>query len=371
MPYVQGDMKELNRRAAFDLITSVGEISRVDIGNILGTSSPTVLKITNFLLERGIVTMAGEEKTARGRRPQILRFDPDSIMGVGVDYDGHSVKVAVCNFWGEEKCRTEQRADGDFDALMETALPELLDQMLREHKIAREKLWGVGLCIPGAVDTKNSRVQLGPLSGIRINRTAAESAEILSQKMNLPVYLFNDVNAAATGEYVLRKLQGDDLLYLSAGAGIGAGIILDGKLRTGKHFYTGEVAHLVFDPDYITDISKPGWYEAQLSQPVLKEKFPEAETGVSAGLVRYVAQHLALAAANICNVLDVQTVILGGELVERMGAELTRATAEYAQRLCMLDVHLDSPSCRNPSLVGTASMALDLELDNVLSDSSD
>lgn len=365
MPYVQGDMKDLNRRAVFDLIAEVGEISRVDIGNTLGTSSPTVLKITNFFQERGIVTMSGEEKTARGRRPQLLRFDPDSILGVGVDYCGHSVKVALCNYWGASRASLCQAVDGDFDTLTDTLLPQMIRKLIAQAKVPPERVRGVGLCLPGAVNTDNAQVQLGALSGVKMQRTPAESIRLLSQKMGLPFYLFNDVNAAARGEYVLRRLRDDDLIYLSAGEGIGAGIILDGKLRTGKHFYTGEIAHIVFDPNYITDISQPGWFEARLSPDALQDKFPQQG---SAEQVRYVAQYLALAIANICNILDVQTVILGGELIERMGDALMRETTEYARRLCMFQVQLDRPSCTDPALVGTAAMALERELDNILSD---
>lgn len=363
MPYVQGDMKELNRRAVFDMIAEVGEVSRVDIGNTLGISSPTVLKITSFLMGRGIVTLAGEEKTARGRRPQLLRFDPDSLIGIGVDYDGSTVKAAVCNYWGQQKGYAEQPADDDFDMLMERVLPEMLDKLLKKSDVEQANVCGVGICIPGAVNTAEAGVKLGALSGIRMGCTPAESAKLLRTRMDMQVYLFNDVNAAATGEYVLRKLRGEDLVYISAGEGIGAGIILDGKLRTGKHFYTGEIAHIVFDPMFTTDISRPGWLEAQLSSVALQARFPAGQQNEQ---IDYVAQHLALAIANICNILDIETVILDGEWVKRMGSELMRLTAEYTARLCMFNVMLYTPSCKNPSLTGAASMALELELDNVL-----
>lgn len=368
MPYVQGDMKNLNRRAVFDLISDVGEISRVEISNQLGISVPTVLKITKFMLDRGIVTLKGEEKTARGRRPQLLRFNPDSILGIGVDYDCHTVKASVCNYWGEQKAIISEPTDHDLDVLMQETLPVLLERLLSEHHIEKEYIYSVGICLPGAVDTANANVQFGALSGIHFKRTPAENTKILSERLGKPVYLFNDVNAGAKGEYVLRRQWGDDLVYLSAGDGIGAGIILDGKLRTGKHFYSGEVAHIVFDPEFITDISRPGWMEAKVSMQTLHEKFPDVPDSGNEEMICYVAQYLALAVANICNVLDVQTVILDGLLVKNMGKALTEKTAEYAGNLCMFDVHLAGPSCENPSLVGTASMALELELDTILPD---
>ena len=282
MPYVQSDMKGLNRRDVFDLIASVGTISRVDIARSLGTSMPTVLKITNVLLEKGFVSISGEEKTARGRRPQLLQFNPDQILGIGIDYDGNTVKAAVCDYWGRELAFDQWMVGEDFDALLNEYLPSALPRLVEKSGIARDRLLGIGICVPGSLDTENSALHLGPLSGIRIGETPANTLNRFSEVMGLPVYCFNDVNAAATGEYVLRKLQKDDLVYISAGAGIGAGIILDGELRTGSHFAAGEIGHLVFDPGFTTDIQEPGWFEMQLAHETLYRKFPRYKKGAKA-----------------------------------------------------------------------------------------
>lgn len=369
MPYVQSDMKGLNRRDVFDLIASVGTISRVDIARSLGTSMPTVLKITNVLLEKGFVRMSGEEKTARGRRPQLLQFNPDQILGIGVDYDGSTVKAAVCDYWGRELVFGQWMVDDDFDALLNAYLPSALTRMLDESGIARDRLLGIGICVPGSLDTANSVLHLGPLSGIRISDTPADTLSRFSKVMGLPVYCFNDVNAAATGEYVLRKLKKDDLVYISAGAGIGAGIILDGELRTGSHFAAGEIGHLVFDPNFTTDIQEPGWFETQLAHETLCRKSPSYKRGVKpAELLEYIAQHLALAIANIANVLDVKYIILGGDLVKEMGDGLHDRVLKYARRLCLYDVEVYGASCENPSLAGATSLALSREVDNALAD---
>ncbi len=369
MPYAQGDMKELNRREVFDLLSRRGEASRVEIHRALGISTPTVLKIISFLSERHIITAAGEEKTVRGRPPCRFRFDPDSILSVGVSYDGREARAVVANYRGEVKQSAAEPAGPDFDALMADVLPRLLPRLLSGLAPELDPVCGVGICLPGSVDTGEARVLLGPLANIRMRRPSAESVQNLSAALGLPVYLFNDANAAATGEYLLRRLHGDDLIYISAGEGIGAGIILDGKLRTGKRFSTGEIAHMVFDPDFMTDIQKPGWFEAQLSEASLHEKFPGDPYGAEA--VHYVARHLALVVANLCNTLDVGTFILGGSLTGRLGGALMDETAEYVERLCLLPATLDAPCCANPTLPGAAFMASQRELDGMLADGAE
>lgn len=365
MPYVQEDMKGLNRRAVFDLITQVGEISRVDISNTLGTSGATILKITNFFLEQGYVVLAGEEKTTRGRHPQILRFNPNSILGIGVDYNGKTVKVAVCNYWGTQLAFERAEVDGDFCKLVEEILPKFLQRLLKKNKVDKSCINCIGICVPGSADTEHERIELGPLSGIYMEKEVSESIGILSSKMQLPVYIFNDVNAAATGEYVLRKLKDDDLIYISVGDGLGAGIILDGNLRNGKHCYTGEIAHMVFDSNHVAELEKPGWMEEQLSQTFLGNRFGTDEK--EEGQIDYVARQLSLVAANICNMLDVQIVIIGGRQVEEMGQKLMERVHYYTKRLCLFDIELYTPLSQNSSLVGVASMALSRETDHILS----
>lgn len=368
MPYVQEDMKGLNRRAVFDLVSQVGEISRVDISNTLGTSGATVLKITNFFLEQGYVVLAGSEKTTRGRHPQILRFNPDSILGIGVDYNGNTLKAAVCNYWGQQLVFEQTEVDGCFHKLVEEVLPKTLQQLLKKYKVHKSRINCIGICVPGAADTEHERIELGPLSGIRIEKKVSESIKILSSKMKLPVYLFNDVNAAATGEYVLRKLKDDDLVYISVGDGLGAGIILDGRLRSGKHWYTGEIAHMVFDSNHVADLEKPGWMEEQLSKTVMERKF--GDSGKKEDQIDDIARQLSLVVANVCNVLDVQGVILGGGKAEEMGQALIERVRYYTKRLCLFDIELQTPMSQNSSLVGVVSMALSRQLDQILSGGS-
>ncbi len=369
MPYVQSDMKGLNRRDVFDLIADMGTISRVEIARILGTSMPTVLKITNMLLDKGFVSLSGEEMTARGRRPQLLQFNPHKILGIGVDYNGNTVKAAVCDYWGKELAFSQRPANDDFDALLNNCLPGMLAHLMEDNNITRDGLFAIGICLPGSSDTENSVLQLGPLSGVRIGNATTDTLRGFSQRMGLPVYCFNDVNSAATGEYVLRKLKKEDLVYISAGEGIGAGIILDGELRIGSRFSAGELGHFVLDPNFVTNIQKPGWFETQLSYEILCQRFPDYKKGEKpAELLEYIAQHLALAIANISNLLDLKYIILGGDLVKEFRNELQDKVRYYIRRLCLHEIEVYGASCENSSLVGATSLALSREVDNALAD---
>ncbi len=361
MPYVQGSMKELNRKTVFRLVAEQYEITRTEIADQTQSSVPTVLKITNFLQSEHIISQVGNEKTARGRHPQIFRFEPDSILGIGISYDGSRMVASLVNYYGEEKLCVEENVSQTFDAMMEKRFPEIIDEMLKKE--GREYVRAVGICISASVDTEHSIVHLGGFSKLRIEREVARSVQILSEKINLPVYLFNDVNAAAVGEYVLRKMKKEDLVYVYVSEGTGAGIILEGKLRTGKHFYSGEIAHMVFETDFVTDRRKPGWMERKLSFKSIEESAQSRE-----GQVDYAARYISLVIANICNTMDIQNVVLGGEIIQFLGQALFEKTRSYLDRLQLFPINLTRYVNENSDLVGAAYLALQRQLANILSD---
>lgn len=371
MPFLPTDMKDLNRKAVFELIAGAGEISRVEIEDTLGISAPTVLKITNFLLERGFVSISGKEKTVRGRHPYILRFNPDHTLAAGIDYNGKQVRIGIVNYWGDVVACREAVSGPQFDLSITQQVPQILEQLIQEENICRENLYGIGIGIPASVDTDNAGMELGPLSGILTQRPVKECLSALSGEMGVPAYIFNDVNAAARGEYIRRKLKNDDLVYISFDVGLGAGIILDGKLRTGKHFYTGEIGHIIFDASFRTEIDRPGWMERELSSAMLAQRFPGyTQETADDEVVDYIAKRLGLCISNICNILDVEFVVLGGGGVAALGERLYRETRKYVDRLGLFQIDVNKPECENATVVGAASMTLARELNRILADPS-
>ena len=81
-PYVASHLKDMNRKTVYRLLASVGEISKAEISRQTGISSPTVIKIVNFLLANGFITEAGEGDSALGRKPHILRFNPEAYYSI-------------------------------------------------------------------------------------------------------------------------------------------------------------------------------------------------------------------------------------------------------------------------------------------------
>ncbi|MDD3335680.1 MAG: ROK family protein [Eubacteriales bacterium] len=364
MPYAQTSVKELNRKAVFELIAEQCEITRTAIAEQTQSTMPTIMKITNFFLEQKMIAPIGIEKTARGRRPQVYRFQPDSLLGVGISYNGCHAVVSLTNYYGRELCCVERDVSETFETMTDTIFPEMIAQV--KCGVEPSMVKSIGICLDGSVDTEQLEVHLGGYSQLRFTRSLKESISLLSAKTGLPAYLFNDVNAAATGEYILRKMKNEDLVYIYVGKGTGAGVILNGTLREGKHFYTGEVGHMVFDADHRIDSRKPGWMEAKLSQESI-----EANAHSQKDRVDYAARYISLIIANICGVLDIENVVLGGELVKQLGQALIVKTQEHLSHLLLFPARLSCYVDQHSELIGGARLAIERQLGSILADSNE
>lgn len=381
-PYIPSHLKDMNRKTVYHLISAVGEISRAEISRQTGISAPTVLKIIDYFLENGFVFEAGEGESSLGRKPQILKFNPEAAFSIGVEFEGDFLRLGIVDLQGNIKAYKQTRVSSNFDDIVENKLSLYVDSIINEANIPKQKVLGVGLGIPGVVNSENCVVEFAPLVGITSEKNYKDMLNLLSEKMGLAIFIENDANAAAIGEFVARKLDSEsDLLYVSLGTGLGAGIILNGKLRRGRRNLAGELGYMVFDKDFITSKTRAGWMESHINFQALgkrwkhfnKVKLIQKSTEVRESkdfylLVDFVASNLALSIANILNGLDIDKVVIGGISAEILGQPLLESVREYLSRLCLFDVLCEFQKCSKSCIVGAASIVMDIKLNELLID---
>ena len=190
-----------------------------------------------------------------------------------------------------------------------------------------------------------------------------------------------DYDAAALGEYATGLHDaGTDLLYVSLGTGLGAGLIVQGRLCRGRQNFGGEIGFMVFDRDFETDPARRGWLENRVSLQTLCGKYPffarlaegkacaqEGEETLRA-LTDEVGGYLALAIANINCLLDLDTVVLGGYTARLLGERLTDAVNRYLARLSSCHLVCKPQLCTEPSIAGAALLATEQKLQALFSD---
>lgn len=380
-PYLATDLKMMNRQNVYRLLEQKNELSRAEISRITNISMPTVMKIVAHFLETGIVTEAGDGVTAMGRKPQMLRFEPSAYYSVGVEYEGDYLRAGMVDLRGGIALVLQERVMGRFREVMTHQLLSLVEKVIAQSGVERSRIAGVGMGVPAIVDVEKVTVSAAPAVGILEDIDCKPILAGLSERLKLPMYLENDTNAAALGEYATGLHDaGTDLLYVSLGTGLGAGLIVQSRLCRGRQNFGGEIGFMVFDRDFETDPARRGWLENRVSLQTLCGKYPffarlaegkacaqEGEETLRA-LTDEVGGYLALAIANINCLLDLDTVVLGGYTARLLGERLTDAVNRYLARLSSCHLVCKPQLCTEPSIAGAALLATEQKLQALFSD---
>jgi predicted NBD/HSP70 family sugar kinase len=370
--FVPSNLKEKNRATVYALLKSARESSKADIARESGISAPTVNKIVDYLEGLGIVGAGGErplalrgvdEASALGRPPQRISFNPSAAFALGAEYDGVHLSVGVVDLAGGLRSLVKTAAPPDLGHLVSERLEPSIDEALNEaaqgRALGRSSIVGLGLGIPGIKDPDGSTLRFAPFVGLGEPFDYGPLFGELESRLGFPILLENDANAAALGEFSARGLgEGDDLLFAVLGRGLGAGLILDGKLRTGPRSFAGEIGYLAFDPDWEASPDRPGWLETETDLPAFWAEADGPE-GPSAAALERVAARVAMGLANLCIALDLERVVIGRANSEAFGPRLLDLIEARLKRLSVLDVACEVPISPEPGVAGAASLALE------------
>lgn len=327
-------MKEINLLLVLDLFRAHGVLSRADVVRRTGISAPTISKVAQRLIDAGLITEEGNGPSTGGKRPNLLRFNANLGYVLGVDLGGTHLRFAVANLEGTLISQTVEEIDADAgpDAILATIAERggaLLAGTGANQPVA------VGVVTPGVVNVETGRVlrarNLRGWLDVPVQRT-------LSQAFGAPVAIENDVNAAAVGERWHGAGRGHDtLVFVAVGTGVGAGVIVDGRVHRGVHFAAGEINAL---PSGVVEDGRELWLEDVASGPALLRRarsaglaaagelttsdvFAAVERGdvAAAKTLNDAVGALARGLAALLAVVDPAIVILGGG-VSRAGESL-------------------------------------------------
>ena len=337
MPQRSGSLeslRELNRLRVVDALRRHGTLSRADIARVTGLSRSTISTLVADLHERGFVTERDAEGTPRapavGRPPVLLQLDPPAGIAVGIDFDHTRIRVVVSDLSRAVLSEDAAELDVDHDATRALeAAAGLVHRCLEAAGFAPEMVLGVGVALPGPVDPARHRLHD---SSILEGWTGVDAAADLSERLGAPVHIDNDANLGALAEVTLgagRRAQ--TALYVQLSSGVGAGLIVDGRPFRGASGVAGEIGHVtVAAPGLPCRCGRSGCLETLVSCPAIIERVA-AGRGERLAVARIIALahagdpdcRAAIADAGrlvgsvlggICNVLNPEIVVVGGEL---------------------------------------------------------
>ena len=375
--YVASHLKDMNRYVVYNLINELGTTSRAQIAKLTGISAPTVIKIVSFLAEAGLVLELGEGESSVGRKPQMLTLNKDKLYSAVFFLEGEILTISVVDIVGQIKYKKALHCEPDFVMIMGKISSGLVDGLFAEAGIALDKLMGIGIALPGIYDIAAQTLISAPMMGVHEPFFLGDTIHWMEQKYGVQVLVENDANCQCYGEFKFAKMpKNSDLLLISMGTGLGAGLILEGKLRHGANFMCGEIGYISFQDDYTPGSDYTGWLEEKLNHRVLEERFNISYGMDTAGIpqknledaVEYVAKYLALCISNIAVTLDCSNVrlsgltvdLLGDKLVERVNKKFSRM---YHNRIKVLKQHSDDVGA-----IGIAAMLTEKHITQILTE---
>ena len=240
-------LRRSNLRAITALLGSGGPQSRADLARGSGLSRTTVSSLVSELLGTGVVVETDDRGTPHkggsGRPPLLvaLAIRPGGVAGVDIGH-GH-VRVAVSDRSASILAEAERQTDADphGNATLDMAA-DLVRAVADEGDIPVAELLTVGLCVPAPIDRRSARVDQAVLPGWQQLAPANELAE----RLGVPVVVDNDANLGAMAEHQHGAGRGvADLLYVKLASGVGAGLVLGGRLHRGTAGLAGEVGHVL------------------------------------------------------------------------------------------------------------------------------
>lgn len=326
-------VRDFNRAAVLQRLFRGGPMSRADLARHIGLTKVTVSALISDLVDEGVVRELGPDKRpgTPGKRPTLVALCEDQrrIVAVDLTRDGH-LSGATMTLTGESMDHSRLDAllplgDAGVDALTRFCR-DLIDR-------ARVPVLGVGVSTPGVVTGDGTIVKAPKRDWFDLDLQS-----VLEDRLRLPVTVANDANCAALGEFAFGETDGDSVLSILVGDGIGGGLVIGGSLVHGSTSAAGEIAHITattagdgapWGEPTLCACGRRGCLETLLSEPLLRAALDGRGDAEREAWLTAVGERLGAVLAPVVAVLDVSDIVisgpedlLGGPLVDAARATL-------------------------------------------------
>ena len=235
-------MRGINRSAILELIRRESPIARTTIAQLLDVSLPTVMRIVDELIKEGFVRPQGGTEWSGGRRRPLLEFNADGYVVLGVDLGGTKLYGAISEIGGKIIDEINMERGGASGEECYGLLIKLIDSLLANPGLKGRKVRGVGVGAPGITRHVEGIVKWA----YALNWKDFPLKARLAERYKMPITVDNDVNLAALGELWFGAGQNaQNMILMTVGAGVGAGIVIDGVLYRGSNEASGEIGHMI------------------------------------------------------------------------------------------------------------------------------
>ncbi|MFE7133779.1 ROK family protein [Streptomyces sp. NPDC057638] len=331
-PGSQTSLHRANLERVVRAVRLSGALTQAEIARRTGLSAATVSNIVRELKERGTVEVT--PTSAGGRRARSVALSGAAGLVVGVDFGHTHLRVAVGNLAHQVLAEEAEPLDVDGSVSAEEGF-DRADALVRGLLAGLEsepgKVIGVGLGVPGPLDAASGT--LGSTS-ILPDWSGISPGKELARRLGAPVHVDNDANLGALGELVWGAGRGvRDLAYIKVASGVGAGLVVDGRVYRGPGGTAGEIGHLTLDESgpvcrcgnrgcletfaaarYVLPLLVPRHGPGLTMEAVVRMAL-EGDPGCRR-VITDVGRHVGSGVAALCNLLNPSRVVIGGSLAD-------------------------------------------------------
>ncbi|WP_299380277.1 ROK family transcriptional regulator [uncultured Kiloniella sp.] len=325
--------KEHNLRAVIDAVRRHGELTRAEITRATALSVQTISNLVAELEQRGLLIAGEPQKAKRGQPARPYRLNSQGGFSVGIQMDHQLALAILVNLAGEECAKIQKTVSRPSAEEGIEIFARLVDEVIKAGKVEKQRVFGVGVAIPGPFDVS------GP-TGVGPGWVGYPLEDNLSRRIGLPVIVENDANAAAIAE----RLHGagkkfDNFVYVFIGMGLGAGLFLNGQIYHGVRGAAGEIGHILVETDgKVCECGNKGCFEQYVSlraayhalgeednhhsSPENLEKLFEVKDPAFMSWLQEAAEKLRIGILALESSFDPEVIFIGGLLPPKIAQAL-------------------------------------------------
>jgi predicted NBD/HSP70 family sugar kinase len=328
--------KQHNRELVLKTIFDHETISRASIARLTQLTRTTVSEVISGLVAERLVEEVGPGSSTGGKPSILLRLVADSRYLIGVNLAQNRFTASVLNLRGDIKKTVEVSLRGEDAREAILLVYKILDPLVREQW---NPIVGIGVGTPGLINTRAGIV----VNAVNLDWQELPLGHLLEKRYGLPVRLLNDSQAAAIGEFVHGDhASNDNLIVINVSHGIGAGILIHGRLFQGDGGGAGEIGHIQIlagkaQDGWVCRCGRQGCLETQASGRAILQSVRQVPglTGVDSldaietkfhaddppirEIILAAGRSLGIAIGGLVGTLNIRNIIVTGD-VTRFGA---------------------------------------------------
>jgi len=249
-------INRVNKDLIKDIISQNGPISKPQIAKITQLSLPTVNKIVESMVAEGLFKVNSIGSFGVGRKPILYEINGDIgyiiALYIENEYSNGYIKGALVDLMGNVVYKENYRSNYELNRKNKKSMFSIIDSLIQKVKDT-DTIRAISIGIPGVMDDEGEIYRIPNIlqwQGVNMKR-------IIEEEYKIPTHVENDVNLASVGIYYKYFLnKNENIIYIYFGEGIGAGIIVKGKLFKGKNNFAGEISHLIVNTPKEGDLIK-------------------------------------------------------------------------------------------------------------------